>query len=46
MMKIPQKWQFKVQNGSKLGQKWRKFSNLSAEMSGSEVKWVKIDESQ
>ena len=34
------------QNGSKMGQKWPKFSFFSAEMTGTQVKSVKIVDSQ
>ena len=39
------KWRFKAQNGSKMGQKWPKFSFFSAEMTGTQVKSVKIVDS-
>ena len=46
MMKMPQNDDLNLENGSKMGQKWPKFSFFSAEMTGTQVKSVKIDESQ
>ena len=46
MMKMPQNGDLRLENGSKMSQKWPKFSFFSAEMSGTQVKWVKIVDSQ
>ena len=46
MMKMPQNDDLKLENGSKMGQKWPKFSFSSAEMTATQVKSVKIGESQ
>ena len=46
MMKMPQNGDLKLENESKMGQKWPKFSFFSAEMTGTQVKSVKIHESQ
>jgi len=45
-MKMPQNGDLRLENGSKIGQKWPKFSFFSAEMTGTQVKSVKIDEYQ
>ena len=46
MMKMPQNGDLRVKNGSKMGQKWPKFSFFWAEMTGTQVKSVKIVDSQ
>ena len=45
MMKMPQNDDLSLENGSKMGQKWPKFSFFSAEMTGTQVKSVKIVDS-
>ena len=43
---MPQNGDLRLKNGSKMGQKWPKFSFFSAETTGTEVKSVKIVDSQ
>ena len=46
MTEMPQNGDLRLNNGSKMGQKWSKFSFLSAEMTGTQVKSVKIVDPQ
>ena len=45
MMKMPQNGDLRLENGSEIGQIWPKFSFFSAEMTGTQVKSVKIVDS-
>ena len=42
MTEMSQNDDLRLKNGSKMGQKWPKFSFFSAEMTGTQVKSVKI----
>ena len=46
MVKMPQNGDLMLKNGSKMGQKWPNFSFFSAEMTGTQVKSVKIVDPQ
>ena len=46
MKEMPQNDDLRLKNGSKMGQKWPKFSFCSAEMTGTQVKSVKIVDTQ
>ena len=46
MMKMPQNGDLRLKNGSKMAQKWPKFSFFSAEMTRTQVKSVKIVDPQ
>ena len=46
MTKMPQNGDLRLENGSKMGQKWPKFSFFSAEMNGTQGKSVKIVDPQ
>ena len=46
MMKMPQNGDLMLKNGSKMGQKWFKFSFFSAKMTETQVKSVKIVDPQ
>ena len=46
MTEMPQNGDLRLKNGSKMGQKWPKFSFFSAEMTGTQVKSVKIVDPQ
>ena len=46
MMQMRQNGDLMLKNGSKMGQKWPKFSFFSAEMTGTQVKSVKIVDPQ
>ena len=46
MTEMSQNDDLRLKNGSKMGQKWPKFSFFSAEMTGTQVKSVKIVDPQ
>ena len=46
MRKMPQNRDLRLKNGSKMAQKWPKVSFFSAEMTGTQVKSVKIVDPQ
>ena len=46
MTKMPQNGDLRLNHGSKVGQKWPKFSFFSAEMTGTQIKSVKIVDPQ
>ena len=46
MTEMPENGDLRHKNGSKMGQKWPKFSFFSAEMTGTQVKSVKIVDPQ